>query len=170
MPVSDLSAQTWNLFCNCVPGRVARLGELTRDLRSCTVGRSVYCGFLSGPFFSSGSDCGNKLVQPRIKLAGLLQERSTGMKTSAGLVSLGFVLVLLAGVTPAKAGDPFFRDGQLCQRASSGYVVCRDPRDHYTQGYVVGGRPHYDREWRPEDAYAYDRDCHRTRSGYVVCR
>ena len=91
------------------------------------------------------------------------------MKTSAVLVSFGIMSAALAGVTPAKAGDPFFRDGQECQRASSGYVVCRDPRDRYSQGYVVGGRPHYDREWRPEDAYAYDRDCYRTRYGRVVC-
>jgi len=93
------------------------------------------------------------------------------MRTLAVLFSVGITSALLAGVIPAKAGDPFFQNGQQCQRASSGYVVCRDPRDHYSQGYVVGGRPHYDREWRPPyDAYAYDRDCFRTRYGRVVCR
>lgn len=92
------------------------------------------------------------------------------MRTSAILGCFGLMAALLAGVIPAKAGDPFFRNGQMCQRASSGYVVCRDPRDRYSEGYVVGGRPHYDREWRPEDAYAYDRDCHRTHSGNIICR
>ncbi len=97
------------------------------------------------------------------------------MKTSVVLASLGMV-ALLAGVTAAKAGGPMFqmRNGDICQRGSSGYVVCRDPRDRYSNGYVVGGRPRYDREWTPEgrsDYYgSYNGDCRRTGSGFVVCR
>jgi len=86
------------------------------------------------------------------------------------------MIALLAGVTAAKA-DPMFqmRNGDICQRGSSGYVVCRDPRDRYSNGYVVGGRPrYYDREWTPEgttDYYgSYAGDCRRTGSGYVICR
>lgn len=96
------------------------------------------------------------------------------MRTSVALTSFG--IALLAGATSAKAGDPFWRNGHLCQRASSGYVVCRDPRDHSSNGHVVGGRPRYDREWQPDES-EYDgygtpggEVCQRASSGYVVCR
>jgi hypothetical protein len=96
------------------------------------------------------------------------------MKTLVILASLG-MMALLAGVTAAKADPVFMRDGQVCQRASSGYVICRDARDPTGRSaYIAGGRPRYDREWTPEgttDYYgSYAGDCRRTHSGYVVCR
>jgi hypothetical protein len=96
------------------------------------------------------------------------------MKTSVILVSLGMT-ALLAGVTAAAAEPQFMRNGEVCQRASSGYVICRDARDPSGRSaYIAGGRPRYDREWTPEgrtDYYgSYNGDCRRTASGYVVCR
>jgi len=72
--------------------------------------------------------------------------------------------LMLAGST-AQAGEIFYRHGQKCQCASSGYIVCRDPRDRWSNGYVVGRcRWHWPRLYR--DGYK----CQRASSGYVVYR
>jgi hypothetical protein len=72
--------------------------------------------------------------------------------------------LLFAG-SSAQASEVFYRDGYKCQRASSGYIVCRDPRDRWGPGFVAGrgrgsGRPFY------RDGYK----CQRASSGHIVCR
>ena len=75
------------------------------------------------------------------------------------------VAAVLSASSSVQAGEPFYRHGQICQRASSGYVVCRDPGDYWSEGYVVSrgrrsGRPFY------RDGYK----CQRASSGVTVCR
>ena len=92
------------------------------------------------------------------------------MKTSAGLVLSGVVLALLAWSTPSEA-QQFWRGGHICQRASSGYIVCRDPRDWRSPGYVIGGRPRPDYERQSRRHNRRGREvCQRASSGYIVCR
>jgi len=74
------------------------------------------------------------------------------MRTS---MALGFAIVsiLLAGPSAANAEPQFWRNGRLCQRTSSGYVVCRDAPG--ANAYVPGGRPRYDRERQPDPTPNY---------------
>jgi len=86
-----------------------------------------------------------------------------------GLKTCGATAALLVASSSAQAGEPFYRNGQLCQRASSGYVVCRDPDDYWSEGYVVSrGRRSGGRSGRVfyRDGYK----CQRADSGHVVCR
>lgn len=92
------------------------------------------------------------------------------MKISAILGLGALVSALWLSGAPSHARE-FWRGGHICQRASSGYIVCRDPRDHYSQGYVIGGRPRPDRDrWRRRYYGSGYRECQRASSGYIVCR
>lgn len=75
---------------------------------------------------------------------------------------------VLGGNVTAEARDVFYRKGEKCQRASSGYIVCRAPRDRWSNGRVVGRS----RE-RSSGEVFYRRNgdkCQRASSGAIVCR
>jgi hypothetical protein len=76
--------------------------------------------------------------------------------------------LLLAG-TGVQASDVFYRDGHQCQRASSGAIVCRDPRDRRSPGYVLGRRHEYGTSGRVFYNRRGDK-CQRASSGLIVCR
>lgn len=100
------------------------------------------------------------------------------------LFSVSVVAGCVSLAAPSVAEEPiFYRGNHVCQRGSSGYVVCRDPRDHNSRGYIVGGRARPDRDQYRDDyygGYGGGREgeyrapnghvCQRGSSGYVVCR
>ncbi len=68
----------------------------------------------------------------------------------------------------AQPGEVFYRNGQQCDRASSGYIVCRNPGDYWSPGRVVGGSGGY-----ASGGVFYRRNgdvCQRASSGAIVCR
>ena len=68
----------------------------------------------------------------------------------------------------AQSGDVFYRNGQQCQRASSGAIICRNPGDYWSPGRVVGESRGY-----PSEGVFYRRNgdvCQRASSGAIVCR
>ena len=71
--------------------------------------------------------------------------------------------------TSVQAQEVFYRNGQQCQRASSGAVVCRDPGDRRSPGYEVRGRREYGSSGRVFYNSRGDR-CQRASSGEIVCR
>jgi hypothetical protein len=79
------------------------------------------------------------------------------------------LVVIMFGVSArAQARDVFYRDGEKCQRASSGYIVCRDPRDRWSEGRVVGRS-----RGQSSGKVFYRRNgdmCQRASSGAIVCR
>lgn len=82
--------------------------------------------------------------------------------------SLLFASMITVVGSVAQAQDYYYRGGHVCQRASSGYIVCRDPRDRWSEGYVVGR----ERDRSSSDIF-YRRNgdrCQRASSGNIVCR
>lgn len=75
------------------------------------------------------------------------------------------VAALLSATYGAQASEIFYRGGYQCQRASSGFVTCRDPRDRRSPGFVVGGQ-------RESGGVFYrgHHQCQRASSGYITCR
>lgn len=95
-------------------------------------------------------------------------------------IALAAAALAMAG-TAAQAQSFVNERGHVCQRASSGNIVCRDPRDRWSQGYVYrgGGPGFYRPEPRPRFRAPQSRGgfynsaghfCQRASSGNIVCR